>query len=82
MAWLTAILAIIQAIPTIIKIVQMLRDAMKDQPAATRAQYSKEIKGAITQWRVDGDTPKAVGNLKDVLSNMYIRSKFKQKDTN
>lgn len=78
MGWLSIILAVIQAIPALFKIIEMIRDALKDRPAEVRSMYAAEMKGILGRWKQDGDTAKATGEMQSLLNTLHSHAKRKK----
>ena len=67
MGWVAIIAAIIQAIPTVIKLIEMLRDLMKDRTVAERRVVSGELRGVMKRWRSHRDSKRAADEIAAVI---------------
>lgn len=70
MALLQIILMIVQAIPTIIKIVEMLRERMKDMPKEQRKAHTVELKGILQRFRAHRDARRATAEVEQLVKKL------------
>lgn len=70
MGWLAILLAIVQAIPTIIKLVQMIRDLLKDRSNEEKRLVAGELRGILARWRANRNTLQAADDLEGILSRL------------
>ncbi len=75
MGWLTIILAIIQAIPSILKLIQMIRDLLKGQPKEVRAAAAHELGDMLTRWRQHRNSDRTAGEVEGLLSRLRAVAK-------
>ncbi len=54
MIWVTLILGIIQALPSIIALVQEILQALNDKPLGTRLKAEHELQRALLDWHHGG----------------------------
>ena len=64
------IMAIIQAIPSVIKLVQMIRDLLKNRTKEERAMRRVQLKGILARWREHRDSKETARELEVLLKDM------------
>jgi hypothetical protein len=75
MPWISLIIALINALPSIIKIIEMLRDALKNESVERKAAFKSEIRDVYTTFKSDGDSLKATNALKNILHRIVHKDK-------
>jgi hypothetical protein len=67
MAWITLILAVLQAIPAIIDIIKLIMSETKDLPKEQQAAVRAEVRKIITTHRSGEDAGQRLRNLIDAI---------------
>ncbi len=67
MGWFAIIMAIVQAIPTIIKLIEMLRDLMKNRSKEEKKIVGARLKGILARWRENRDSKQAAAEVEALI---------------
>lgn len=72
MIWISIILGIIQAIPSIIKLIQMIMEAIRNKKPEERVALEHEFHGILAHWHHKRDHGETETALKDFATKLGV----------